>query len=233
MRTLLLAAVVLAAGVARAEDAPRAENAPRGEGAGKLIPWESNDTEGLRLDARRDGERGEVRIASEGGGDAMEWRVRIEAKLEESVSFKFENMSLEDAIKFFHDVKGLNFVIDPEVLAANPSPINLEAKNIKVRSALNWIARLSNIAYRPVDGVVYFANKEKLKGEEVIRHYDVRDLLLKVPDYPGPDINLSAGGGATGTPLFPNAEESDKSEPMTSDELVDMVKKNVAPESWQ
>ncbi|MFH1022552.1 MAG: hypothetical protein V1809_04130 [Planctomycetota bacterium] len=169
-----------------------------------------------------------------GEQEIPQWEQEIRNKLKESVSFNFDNQTFEAVVDFFRDTKKLNIVVDPEAAAKVNQTIKLSAANISVEQAFKWLMKFTDLDYRLKDGVVYIADKSKTLDAPNQRFYDIRDLTVKLSDYAGPDINLSAGGGggAAGGNLFGNEPAAETAAP-TGDEIKDMVKNLVARESWE
>ena len=61
---------------------------------------------------------------------------------------------------------------------------------------LDIIAETSeNLRWKIEDGVVKFVTKDELIGGQVLRMYEVRDIIHPVPNFPGREINISPSGG--------------------------------------
>ncbi|MHC4470986.1 MAG: hypothetical protein ACYS99_08475 [Planctomycetota bacterium] len=74
--------------------------------------------------------------------------------------------------------------------------------------------------------------KAKAKKPLVIEFhmYDVRDLVQRLPDYPGRELNLVPSGG-----FGFGFDDGEEAEPMAfyeGDAIADMIRENVAPASW-
>jgi type II secretory pathway component GspD/PulD (secretin) len=77
--------------------------------------------------------------------------------------------------------------------------------------------------------VVKFVTIEEMVGGQVLRMYDVQDLIHPVKDFPGREINVDPSG------LVPEFDEDfDEREALvvTSDSLEALIRDNVAVESW-
>lgn len=160
----------------------------------------------------------------------------------DSVSFapRFETpegggSALADVAAYLQSITGVNFVITPK---AN-SELDEEQKTVRlkldtqrsVRKVLDLIAEThENLRWKVEDGVVKFVTKEDLKGGQILRTYEVRDLIHPIPDFPGKEMNVSPSGGT-------NLQEEDKTEReanvVTSDNLDTLIRNNVAPGSWE
>ncbi len=120
----------------------------------------------------------------------------------------FEQIELEDAIDFFRAVSGVNFYVNWKSLelvgVGKDTPITIKADNISVGRALDLVTdqlsagrdTLQRVYWVIDDGVVTIATGEALNRELKTRVFDVADLMLIVPDFKGPRLNLPAGGAA-------------------------------------
>jgi hypothetical protein len=112
-----------------------------------------------------------------------------------TVSIDFRSDTLEDVITFLRDYSDLNFVIDPSVYKdrdPNQLRITIRLRNIKLRNALSLMLSMHNLAAVYDKGVIMILPKEQLERKVVLRIYDVRDLMMRIRDFPGPNIELRA-----------------------------------------
>jgi type II secretory pathway component GspD/PulD (secretin) len=86
-----------------------------------------------------------------------------------------------------------------------------------------------NLRWKIEDGVVKFVTREELVGGQVLRMYEVRDLIRPIPEFPGRDVNVSVSGG-----LFLPEEDLEEREAnvVTSDLLDTLIRNNISAESW-
>jgi type II secretory pathway component GspD/PulD (secretin)/tetratricopeptide (TPR) repeat protein len=142
--------------------------------------------------------------------------------------------ALADVAAYLQSITGVNFIITPK---AN-TDLDEEQKTVKlkldtqrsVRKVLDLIAEThENLRWKVEDGVVKFVTKDELKGGQVLRTYEVRDLIHPIPDFPGKEMNVSPSGGT-------NLPEEDKTERefniVSGDNLDTLIRNNVAVGSW-
>ena len=78
--------------------------------------------------------------------------------------------------------------------------------------------------------MVKFVTAEEMVGGQVLRMYEVRDLIHPIPDFPGAEINVQPSGGIT----LPDEDiEERESNVVTSDLLDQLIRNNIDPESWE
>jgi hypothetical protein len=116
-------------------------------------------------------------------------------------------------------------------VAALNSTITLKAADMSLGNVLTWVKTLAGIHIGFIHGAIFLSDKE-IAGDTVTRMYDVSDLVLVLKDFPGPELALNApsGMGGGGAKLLMPAPTTQTSP--TTDELVEMIKKVVAPGQW-
>jgi len=134
---------------------------------------------------------------------------------------------------FLQDVTGVNFVVSTRViedLDEDETMIRLTLPERSVHRILDIIAETrENLRWKVEDGVVKFVTREELVGGQVLRMYEVRDLIRPIPEFPGRDVNVSVSGG-----LFLPEEDLEEREAnvVTSDLLDTLIRNNISPDSW-
>lgn len=104
------------------------------------------------------------------------------------------------------------------------------------------------------EGVVIISTKADLSKQTKVKVYDVRDLLVNVPNFRGPKIDItnigqgqgqaggigggrfiegSGGGGTSGQGgIFSEGDEEEESN-TTIDQLVDLIRATIDPDTWR
>jgi len=174
--------------------------------------------------------------------EAEAWRVEIENRFAQEVSFVWDENSLEEVIDFLRRTTGVNYVVQPEALV-DPSipPITLRG-TMKLGTILDWIVELTDLQMAIRNEAVYFST-ERIQGDMVVRMYNVTDLITPVTNFPGPDLAYNAASGGTGGfDLFGGGGGGgfgggfggdDEEGSISPDELQEMIQTNVQPESWE
>ncbi len=144
-----------------------------------------------------------------------------------------EGSPLSEIASFLQGLTGVNFLVSGKVreeLDEEETTIKLQLPERSVRKVLDIIADTSeSLRWKVEDGVVMFVTKDELKGGQVLRFYEVRDIIHPVPNFPAREINISPSGG-----LEQPDEEIEEREGLvvTGDALEGLIRDNVAPESW-
>lgn len=169
----------------------------------------------------------------------------------------FEGQPLADVFRYLEVVTGQNFDVDWRSLErAGITPdtqVFLRLRNVSGRTVLDRVLekvsggdRHNRADWTVIDGVVTIASEERLRQNTVLVIYDVRDLLIEVPDHRDvPRIDLqqalqSAGRrGVDGSGQSPFADASardaergrrDRQERL--DDLINIITTTVDYEGW-
>jgi len=167
------------------------------------------------------------------GGSKVEeeWKKDIRKKLQRKVTFEFVDTPLEEAVTFLRSMTNVTMIVDPKVVQGGPLPISLRVSDMSLDLALEWLLRLADLDYALKDNAIYISKKQTLVEDVDFRIYDVSDLTQAIPDFPGPDIQLSTPGddqgGAGGNP-FQGAPPP----AVTVQSIADMIRNRVKPDSW-
>jgi len=173
----------------------------------------------------------------------------------------FKEMPLKDVIKYFQDHTGLNIVVNWSSLEAvgiaKDTPVTLEARKLSAGCVMDLV--LDNISgnrdkfervYYVIDnGVVTIASGNSLNSKTKSIVVDVSDMLMVVPDFKGPRLDLSMnttnmnGTGTTNTTNTNNTNTNDSTitnEPTMAEQrakvqenLISAIKNSIGPEMWQ
>jgi hypothetical protein len=88
------------------------------------------------------------------------WRAERLKQLERPVSFKFDDTPVEEAIAALSQLTGVKFTFDSKADTLKNLPVTLAGKDMKLQSALEWLARVTDIGFLPTaEGVALTWNK--------------------------------------------------------------------------
>jgi hypothetical protein len=181
--------------------------------------------------------------------------------------FNFDNTALKLVLQFIFDLADVNYHVNWKALEASgiaaDTPITVKAKDITPGRALDLVIDQLNVAkdrlssaYWVVDeGVVEVSTGDALNQKFRTRVFDITDLLLVVPQFIAPQIDITAQGNSaatgntSGTPggatnLFANStsgggaksasDEVDHAQAKQKlcDSIVDIVKKSIGEDMW-
>ncbi len=162
--------------------------------------------------------------------------VRIQSVLKnQTISFDFEETPFKEVMSFIRTTKGINIVVDPKVMSefeSSGKTVTLNVEDINLGNALNLLLKFHDLTYTFKNKVLYITTQEGALGNAVLRLHDIRDLTKKLESFPGPEIELKSGDQAGGAgPAFGEPEEG--TGPIQIEELENMVKESIRPESWE
>lgn len=153
------------------------------------------------------------------------------ARLNQRVTVDFKDASIDNVVDFLRSVSGANMVVAPAVTAAGTS-ITLKATNMSLGNVLHWVTKMTDTHIGFIHGAIYLSDKP-IEDASVTRLYDISDLTLALKDFPGPELALNASGDhGGGGAIFKPATDSTNAAP-TTDEIVEIIKKVVAPGKWK
>lgn len=179
-------------------------------------------------------------VVTAAGGELTPEDVATRKQLETfRVSFSFQDTPFADAVEYLGAVSGLNVVIhkDADVGDAN---LTLTLKDVKLRTALEFVTRQANVTWTIRDGVVVIGHKDDVVAPRTTRVYDVMHLLAPPPDFEGPGISMSLSRSdrqPDNQPVWPVPEptkvESGKSRQELMEELVEIVGDLLKADTWE
>jgi type II secretory pathway component GspD/PulD (secretin) len=152
------------------------------------------------------------------------------------LSVDFDGTPLEDAVNFLREFSSINIVIDAEVstkLSGDQSKVTLKVKDLTLKSVLKLMLSTRDLSAVYKEGVVLVVPKGRLDKAVSLQIYDVRDLLVKLQDFPGPKVELvspSAGAGGPLTGATFSLEEPKST--ITEEFITEMVKQNTGDRTW-
>ena len=176
-------------------------------------------------------------------------RAKLELVLPE---VNFDAVPFTDAVDYFRDVSGANLFINWRALenagVDRKAPVTARLRDVRFSKALSVVLESLGggtipLGYTVDDGVITVSTGEDLGRDTITRVYDVRDLLITIPDYePPPPLDLRVEPAVKPQPDAPAANERAKIEAEHADmrtrqetveELARLITETIAPESWR
>ncbi len=174
---------------------------------------------------------------------------------------EFSGIRFEDVVQFLRDVGNVNIYVKWPALQTSAidraASVNVKLRNVSFEKALKTIlddvgGSTTELRYVLDEGVITISTREDLAQRTVTRVYDIRDLIVRVPNFQGPRISLDSttdnggddggfGGGGGSTQLFAcvgtnGGNASTQETEMTRAELVanilDLIRTTIDRESW-
>ena len=153
-------------------------------------------------------------------GGESEANRRVALRLREAIPVDFESNQLSSVIEFLRGTTGQNFFVNWAALeqagVEKDAPVTLTLNNVPADRILKLVLQqvssgdLDQIDYSIIDGIVNISTVRDLQRSTEIRNYDIRDLLVQVPNFteaPAFDLtnvlqNTTSGGGGGSSSLF-------------------------------
>jgi general secretion pathway protein D len=171
------------------------------------------------------------------------------------IPVNFTDTPLSSVVTFLNAVTQLNFDVDWEKLSEagidRETQVSLNLSNVPVRIVLERVLEKvsgnggAGAWYAINDGVVKISSREDINKRKSLQIYDIRDLLIEVPDYANaPEFDLQSvlqstgqqGGGGGQSPFRDNGEQEPgnrRTLEERTDELINIITTNVDEQGWQ
>lgn len=189
----------------------------------------------------------------------------ITRKLQQTAGdIQFDGIAFEQLVEHLRDLTGLNIVVNWSALETaaiekdKEVSLKLNAGTVKYETALKLILEEVGggeveLAYEIGDGVIQISTKEDLARRTTVQVYNVQDLIVRVPDFEGRQVNLNnignaqrgglggaqgGGGGQQGGGIFDGGGQQPQGQGDTDGadnlaRLVNLIQTTIDPESWR
>ena len=175
----------------------------------------------------------------------------------EIANINLVGVSFVDAIDYLRDLSGANINVNWRLLqdknVTKDTQVHVRLRSVSMRKALQLILDEAGgstpLTYFIDQGVIEITTQEAADSKLVTRVYDVGDLIVDIPDFAGPSMNLQQnsntnnstnGGGNSGggSGLFSssnNNNTTDKTATATErgNDLVSIITTTIRPDVWQ
>lgn len=134
---------------------------------------------------------------------------QVQGLLEKSLpEIRFQDVAMADVVDFLRDTTQANIFVNWKALEAigvdRNTPVSTRLRNVKFSKVLRTIldsvgggATTSQLGYTVDEGVITISTTEDLARNVETRTYDIRDLIIAIPDFSdAPDFSLTGNGGA-------------------------------------
>jgi len=153
---------------------------------------------------------------------------RIESKLKTKRldTVKYEEVDITEVVKDIAKKAGVNILVDKKALKEideDDRVIELELADITADNALNIVIEQVGLVRSYKFGLLFLTTKEKAQERTILRSYDIRDITVKIKDFPSPKLRLKGEDAASGIIEFPDQED----DPPDADEIIEMIEESV------
>jgi len=163
---------------------------------------------------------------------------------------RLDGATFVDAIDFLADATGANIHVDWQALETigitKDSLVSCKLRHVTLRKALalliNSVGKGDQLTYFVDEGVIEITSRVEADQKLYTATYPVDDILLDVPDFKGPDFNLSSGssgggGKGSGVGIFDLGKSDDgekaKTKAERAEDLISVIKETLRPEVWR
>ncbi len=149
----------------------------------------------------------------------------------------FQNQKLEDMVAYIREFTGLNIFIEQN-LGDKFDPqkqVTFRVRGIVLRTAMRLMLDQFELDYTIDESrIVKITTRDKAGGRSIPELHDIRDILVRIQDFAGPKVELTAPGGAGAALAGASFTlEEPKESTVSEEQIVDLIKDNVAPGSWE
>lgn len=160
-------------------------------------------------------------------------RTKSEVELllqQQKISLDIHEATLSDVIDLVREMTSLQILLSPSAIKqAGDHTLTMRLSDVPVQTALGFILSQYDLTTTYEQGILMIVPRKEWEARSHLEVYDVKDVLTRIPDFPGPSIELSAAEGSPGVIVAP--EEPEK--PLTSeDQLLDIIQKATGPARW-
>ena len=195
------------------------------------VPWYGYMTfpkDWREMTARR--EEYSARAASESPDDQRA-RQGLQSRLPK---VDFTNLELKDVFLFLRNATGAGFHVDWASLAnagvLPTTPVNVTLTDVTAEQVLRLVLQdLSGkqpLGFLVGDGTVLVSTQEQVRKAPVVRVYDIRDLVVRVPNFNGPVMNLTAGVNNAANNMAGGESQNEQNQ-STRSELVGQITETI------
>jgi hypothetical protein len=118
-----------------------------------------------------------------------------------------------------------NIVVDRRALAdleEDDRVITLELSDMRAGNVLNIVLDQVGLVKSYRSGILFLTTAERRDAVTVARVYDIRDITVRIQDFPAPDIRLREGDNQGPAMRWPREDDQP-----TADDIVDMIEDQV------
>jgi general secretion pathway protein D len=165
-----------------------------------------------------------------------------------------ENSTLEEALAFIKQIASVEMDVDwsslENVGINKETPVSLTLSKVSAKVLLDKVLERASedptagAAWTIKEGMIFIASKEDINRDRVLAIYDIKDLLVVIPDFEeAPEFNLqsvlqSGQGGGGQSPFQDQGGNQQEDEDALSpeeltDQLVEIIQKSVDSEGWE
>jgi hypothetical protein len=153
---------------------------------------------------------------------------KIESQLESTTidTLAYEDADVTEVVKDIAKKARVTIVFDKAALegvSEEDRKITLELAEIKAMNALNIVVDQIGLFKQYKNGILYITTEEKAAEATITKTYDVRDITVKINDFPAPKLRLKGEDSDGGIEIELPDDETD----VETDDIVEMIEDSV------
>ncbi|MCB9831963.1 MAG: hypothetical protein H6807_05760 [Planctomycetes bacterium] len=178
------------------------------------------------------------RAANDAVADALEdseaVRVLKNKLAVETVNWSFEDMTLAEVITFIRDTQAVNIYASRMATEEKgEETVNFSVRELNFGDALRTALQPLELTYTFRNNAIVVVGKTEASGQVIPRVYEVRDLTIQLPDFRPPNLSLRPGPAGEASAIAVFGEEGEPVRETEPEQLIDLVRDNVRPTSWE
>jgi hypothetical protein len=149
----------------------------------------------------------------------------------QKVTVDFREIGLREAVDFLRDATGINFHVDGKCEDKGEIKISLKVKDLPLKTVIKLMLAPHELTAVYSDGVLVLKPVSDARGTMVTQVYDVRDLLMKIGDFPGPKVELTSAASGPVTGIITTIEP-EPATPINEDLITELIRGNTGGSTW-
>ena len=152
----------------------------------------------------------------------------------ETVTWNFEDTPLGEFVTTIRDTQNVNIL--PSKLAVEEKgeePITFSVRGLNFADALTTALEPLELTYTFKNNAIFVVGKTESAGAILPRVYEVRDLTIQLPDFRPPNLTLRPGPAGESSAIAVFGEEGEPVRETEPEQLLELVRDNVMPSSWE
>ncbi len=151
----------------------------------------------------------------------------------ETVNWTFEDLTLTEVITYIRDTQAVNIYASRLAMEEKgEETINFSVRELNFGDALKTALQPLELTYTFRNNSIVVVGVTEASGQIIPRVYEVRDLTIQLPDFRPPNLTLRPGPAGEASAIAVFGEEGEPVRETEPEQLIDLVRDNVKPLSW-
>ncbi len=151
----------------------------------------------------------------------------------ESVTWDFEDMPLSEMVAYVRDTQNVNILTSKLAFEEKAEePITFSVRGLNFGDALKTALEPLQLTYTFKNNAIFVVGVTESAGASIPRVYEVRDLTIRLPDFRPPNLTLRPGPAGEASAIAVFGEEGEPVQETEPEQLLELVRDNVNPTSW-